>query len=141
MVNEFQKLNEITVSDFMIKEPFYTTPDEKVSKTELFMLRKKIGGLPVVKDLKHKQVIGIITQRDIRLARFALAFEASKTKVRDLMSPDPIVVKKSDNLKSVLKKMFDNDIERLPVVDDNKDLLGLVIQNDILKSIFKFLEE
>jgi len=139
MGSDFQKLNDINVSEFMITEPFYTTPDEKISTTELFMLRKKIGGLPVVRDLKEKIVIGIITQRDIRLARFALAVEASKTKVRDLMSPDPIVVKLEDTLKVVLEKMFKNDIERLPVVDNNKKLIGLVIQNDILKAIYKHL--
>ncbi|MFW9876733.1 MAG: CBS domain-containing protein [Candidatus Thorarchaeota archaeon] len=77
--NGLKKFSEIKVSEIMIKDPLSITPDEKISATELLMLRKKIGGLPVVKDQKNNQLIGIITQRDIRLARFAMSLETPNT--------------------------------------------------------------
>ena len=123
----------------MIYNPIFTTPEAKISNTELLMLRKKIGGLPVVKDEVSKELIGIITQRDIRLARFAMDLETTKTRVRDLMTENPIFVKESDNLKRVMKLMFENDIERLPVVDTRNQLIGIVSQTDVRKVLYKIL--
>lgn len=137
--NKLKKIGEIKVSEVMISEPFFTFPDEKISKTELYMLKKKIGGLPVVNDSKLRQVIGIITQRDIRLARFALSLESPYTIVRDLMTANPYCIKKANTVKEALEKMFKYSIERLPVVDDNKKLVGLLLQKQILRVLYDFL--
>jgi IMP dehydrogenase len=141
---EHDRLNEfgdMEISEIMVYDPlYYTTPDEKISTTELLMLRKKIGGLPVVNDVKSRQLIGIITQRDIRLARFAISLESPKTTVRNLMTPEPIVIRKTDTIKDALEKFFKNNIERLPVIDDNKTLIGLVLQNNILKKLLELLK-
>ena len=140
--DRLKQFGDIEISKIMVYDPiYYTTPDEKISTTELFMLRKKIGGLPVVSDVKSKQLIGIITQRDIRLARFAISLESPKTTVRNLMTPEPIVVRKTDTIKDALEKFFENHIERLPVIDDNKTLIGLVLQNIILKKLLEHLEQ
>jgi len=139
LINKKIKIDDILVSEFMIYNPIFTTPEAKISNTELLMLRKKIGGLPVVKDEVSKELIGIITQRDIRLARFAMDLETTKTRVRDLMTENPIFVKESDNLKRVMKLMLENDIERLPVVDTRNQLIGIVSQTDVLKVLYKIL--
>lgn len=132
-------IENLTVKDFMIHDPLTITPEAKISTTELLMLKKKIGGLPVIKNNKEKQLIGIITQRDIRLARFALNLESPNTNVRDLMTKDPKVVYKSDSIKKILRIMFENNIERLPVINQNNEIIGLVIQQDILKAIYNHL--
>jgi predicted transcriptional regulator len=136
-----QKFSQITVSEIMNKNPLFTTPNEKISTTELLMLRKKVGGLPVIKDQKNKQLIGIITQRDIRLARFAMSLESPNTSVKDLMTSEPFVVKKDDNLKNILELMFDKNIQRLPVVNDNNQLIGLIVQTQILKKLFEYMKK
>ena len=76
------------------------------------MVRKNLGGLPVVKDRKNLQLIGIITQRDIRLARFAMNLNSPNTTVKDLMTSEPFVVKESDTLVYVLEIMFEQKIHR-----------------------------
>ena len=138
--DRLQKFSEIKVSEIMIKDPLSITPDGKISATELLMLRKKIGGLPVVKDQKNNQLIGIITQRDIRLARFAMSLESPNTTVKDLMTSEPFIVKKDEVLIKVLELMFDNNIQRLPVVNDNNQLIGLIVQNQILKKLFDYMK-
>ncbi len=138
--DRLQKFSEIKVSEIMIKDPLSITPDGKISATELLMLRKKIGGLPVVKDQKNNQLIGIITQRDIRLARFAMSLESPNTTVKDLMTSEPFIVKKDEVLINVLELMFDNNIQRLPVVNDNNQLIGLIVQNQILKKLFDYMK-
>ncbi|MBY9003607.1 MAG: CBS domain-containing protein [Candidatus Lokiarchaeota archaeon] len=139
MGDKHSDIENLTVQDFMIHDPLTITPEAKISTTELLMLKKKIGGLPVIKNKKEKQLIGIITQRDIRLARFALNLESPNTSVRDLMTKDPKVVYKSDSIKKTLRIMFENNIERLPVINQNNEIIGLVIQQDILKAIYSHL--
>ncbi len=141
MEDRLTQLSKIKVCYIMIKDPLFTFPKEKISTTELLMVRKNIGGLPVVKDRKDKQLVGIITQRDIRLARFAMSLNSPNTTVKDLMTPEPIVVKENNTLKEVLEIMFDNNIQRLPVVDEKKELVGLVIQNGILKTLLEFFQK
>jgi IMP dehydrogenase len=138
--NRLKNFGEIKVSAIMIKNPLYTLPDEKISATEILMLKKKINGLPVVDDHNKKKVIGIITQRDIRLARFAINLDTPNTTVKNLMTSDPFVIHEDDNIKKALEIMFDKDIERLPVVDENNLLIGLVLQQNILKKLLEYLK-
>lgn len=139
--DRLQQFSEITVERFMIKDPVFITPNEKISATELMMVRKNIGGLPVVKDPITKQLIGIITQRDIRLARFAMSLESPNTIVKDLMTPEPFVVKKDDTLNFVLDIMFEKKVQRLPVVNENNELIGLVLEHEILKMLFTYIKK
>ncbi len=136
-----RQLSKITVSEIMIKDPLYTFPNEKISATELLMIRKNIGGLPIVKDRKDRRLIGIITQRDIRLARFAMSLDSPNTLVKDLMTPEPFVVKEDDTLVYVLEIMFNKKVQRLPVIDENYDLIGLVMQKEILKTLLKYMKK
>ncbi len=136
-----RQLSKIKVSEVMIKDPLYTFPNEKISATELLMIRKNIGGLPIVKDRKNKQLIGIITQRDIRLARFAMSLDSPNTLVKDLMTPEPFVVKEDDTLVYVLEIMFNKKVQRLPVVDENNDLIGLVMQKEILNKLLEYMKK
>ena len=137
----FNQLSKIKVSEIMIKDPLYSFPNEKISATELLMIRKNIDGLPIVKDRKDKQFIGIITQSDIRLARFAMSLDSHNTTVKDLMTPEPFVVKENDTLIYVLEIMFNKKVQRLPVVDENNYIIGLVMQKEILKTLLKYMKK
>ncbi len=133
-----RQFGDIKALDIMVTSPLTIFPDEKISATELLMLKKKIGGLPVINE--QNRVIGIITQRDIRLARFAMSLDAHGTVVKDLMTSSPIVIKGDSTIKEILEIMFKNKIERLPVVNENNGLIGLVLQQEILKKLSKYLE-
>ncbi len=136
-----QSLGKINVSEFMIRDPYFTLPDEKISTTERLMLRKNIGGLPVVNNSRNKQIIGIITQRDIRLARFATNLDSPNTRVKDLMTSDTITLQQKDTFELALEKMMTKHIERLPVVNSNNELIGLITKQSILERLFKFLKD
>ena len=136
--DRLKAFGEIKVSEIMINNPLFTTPNEKISKTELLMLRKNINGLPVVDE--NNKVIGIITQRDIRLARFAMSLDSSKTRVKNLMTPEPYTIKQNDTIKRVLEVMFNNNIERLPVVNNDNELIGLILEKIILYKLLEYLK-
>jgi CBS domain-containing protein len=141
MGESHRSLSKIKVSSYMIRDPYFTFPDEKVSAAERFMLRKNVGGLPVVNDRKNRQIIGIITQRDIRLARFATNLDSPNTHVKDLMTSDPITLQQEDTFDLALEKMITKRIERLPVVNPNNELIGLVTKQSILERLYKFLKD
>ncbi|TFF87579.1 MAG: CBS domain-containing protein [Promethearchaeota archaeon] len=137
-LSEFAKTK---VTEIMIKDPLFITPNQKISNSELIMLRKNIGGLPVVNNKLEKLLIGIITQRDIRLARFAMSLESPNTLVKDLMTSDPYVAREEDTIVKVLNKMFKYNVERIPVVDKKNELIGLVLEKNILKKIFELIKD
>lgn len=137
--DRLEYLGQVKISEIMIPDPQFTTPDEKISATELLMLRKKINGLPVVNNDKNRKVVGIITQRDIRLARFAVSLDSKYTTVKDLMTANPIMIKEDNSIKDALIKFFKFDIERLPVVNENGELIGLVVEQKILKKLLDYL--
>ena len=137
--DRLEYFGQVKISEIMIPDPQFTTPNEKISATELLMLRKKINGLPVVNNDKNRKVVGIITQRDIRLARFAVTLDSKYTNVKDLMTANPIIIKEDNSIKDALIKFFKFDIERLPVVNKNGELVGLVVEQKILKKLLDYL--
>ena len=116
----------------MIKELITISPDEKIALADLIMTRHSIGGLPVV---DGERLVGIITQRDIMLAR---NYEIGGLKAGELMTRDPITVTPDTSLREVVDTMLENKIERLPVVED-KRVVGIVVHGGILQSIKDYL--
>ena len=110
----------------MIIDPITLSPDAKVFQAKEKMNQYKIGGIPIVDKSNHLK--GILTNRDLR-------FEEDNQKlVNDLMTKDNLItVNHKTTLteaKSILQK---HRIEKLPVVDENNILVGLITFRDILK--------
>ncbi len=119
---------DVLAGDVMISDVFTVTRKSKVAYARLIMLRHNIGALPVV---EHNNVlVGIITQRDIDLAGEGV----SNLLVSDLMTRALIKAKKTTPLRWIAEKMIKTGIQRIPVVNDNSKLLGLVTQTCVIKA-------
>ena len=110
----------------MIYDPIIITKDKKVIDALLLMKENKIGGIPVV---EGKKLIGIVTNRDLR-------FQKDMNKLIDevMTKKNLITIHRSDIAKAS-EELSVNKIEKLPVVDDNGDLVGLITYKDIMKVI------
>ncbi len=110
----------------IIIDPIYIGPDATVAEADTMMGEYRISGVPVVDE--NRKLIGIITNRDMR-------FITDKTlKVRDVMTPAPLVTaKKGTSLEDASKILQKHKIEKLPIVDDNDILKGLITIKDIEK--------
>ena len=110
----------------IIIDPIYIGPDATVAEADAMMGEYRISGVPVVDE--NRKLIGIITNRDMR-------FITDKTlKVRDVMTPAPLVTaKKGTSLEDASKILQKHKIEKLPIVDDNDILKGLITIKDIEK--------
>jgi IMP dehydrogenase len=110
----------------MIMDPVTMPGDALVLDALKLMKENKIGGIPVVDD--NNNLIGIVTNRDLR-------FEKNmKRPVKEIMTTDNLIVAKAGtDLKKAEQILQNNKIEKLPVVDKNNKLVGLITYRDIIK--------
>ncbi|MDD7582512.1 IMP dehydrogenase [Corynebacterium sp. 32222D000AT] len=111
----------------MVTDPVVASPDMTIEEVDALCARFRISGLPVVDD--KGVLLGICTNRDMR-------FEPDfQRKVSDIMTSMPLVVAKEGVSKSeALKLLSNNKVEKLPIVDDNNVLVGLITVKDFVKS-------
>ncbi|MFI5448287.1 MAG: CBS domain-containing protein [Candidatus Bathyarchaeia archaeon] len=125
-------MREIVARDIMIKEVHTIAQDRKVAGARLVMFRHNIGALPVV-DVDNI-LVGIITQRDIDLA----GANVSNLLVSDLMTQTVVKAKETTSLRWIVERMIKTGIQRIPVVDNQSKLLGLVTQTTVIKAALIF---
>ena len=129
-------ITELRARDLMNKDVVSVRPDEKVAAVDLLMVRKSLGGVPI---LDHSdKLVGIVTQRDIMLSRFRTSI-AGMT-IENLMTKNPITVQSDDSIKNILGLMLSHRIERLPVVEKDK-LVGIIEPESILKAVYNKITE
>ena len=114
----------------MIMDPIVLYQDSKVGDAKESMLQNKIGGIPIV-DSKRK-LLGIVTNRDLR-------FENNKSRpIKEVMTvKNLITVNKGTSLKDAEEILQKHKIEKLPVVDKNNNLVGLITFRDVTKHLTK----
>lgn len=112
----------------IIIDPVYIYPDATLADANEIMAEYKISGVPVVNE--HKKLLGILTNRDMR-------FETDMKKlVESTMTSVPLVTaKKGTTLEDAAAIMHKNKIEKLPIVDEDGYLKGLITIKDIKKKI------
>lgn len=110
----------------MILDPITLFPEDTIGKALDLMKENKIGGIPVVNQNKH--LVGILTNRDLR-------FEHDKGRlVKDVMTSENLVTAPEGTTLSQAEEILkQHRIEKLPVVDKNGNLTGLITYKDILK--------
>ncbi|OFT62191.1 IMP dehydrogenase [Corynebacterium sp. HMSC05E07] len=111
----------------MVTDPVTATPDMTIDEVDTLCARFRISGLPVVD--KQGVLVGICTNRDMR-------FEPDfSRKVSEIMTPMPLVVAKEGVSKEeALALLSANKVEKLPIVDDDNKLVGLITVKDFVKT-------
>ncbi len=111
----------------MIYDPIAIKKDKKVIDVLSLMKEYKIGGIPVVDD--QQKLIGIVTNRDLR-------FENNiERPVEEVMTKESIITtSRETNLKEAAQILQKHKIEKLPVVNKNNELIGLITYKDITKT-------
>ena len=108
----------------MIEQPYTIKPDLTVAEAKKVMAEFSVSGLLVEEGGK---LLGIITRRDITFEK------NNKLKVSELMTKDVITAKAGINIDQAKEILHNKRIEKLPVVDDKKHIVGLITSKDILK--------
>lgn len=108
----------------MIEQPYTIKPDLTVAEARKAMEEYSVSGLLVEEGGK---LLGIITRRDITFEK------NNKLKVSELMTKDVITAKAGITIDQAKEILHNKRIEKLPVVDDKKHIVGLITSKDILK--------
>jgi CBS domain-containing protein len=134
---------ETTAKDIMTTDVKYVKPDDDLRKVLEILSEFKITGVPVV---LNDKIVGIVSQSDIikimnqrgiidPVKDVVKLSELEKLKVNDIMTKNPIVINEREKITDASDLMSRHDVERLPVVDDKKNLVGIITREDIIKGM------
>ena len=115
------------VSEVMTRDVQTVRPDQPVQQAASFMLSADAGSIPVT---DGDRLIGMITDRDIAVRGVAKGY-GPDTPVRELMSDGIICARTDDDVEDVASKMSEAQVRRLPVIDEDERLCGIVSLGDL----------
>jgi CBS domain-containing protein len=118
------------VADVMVREVKLVSPDDNVRHVAQMMREADTGLLPVA---EGDRLIGMLTDRDVAVRLVAEGRDPAQTKVREVMTADVRYVFEDEDLEHVAENMAEQQVRRLPVMNRQKRLVGVVSLGDIAK--------
>ena len=118
----------MTVREVMTTRPECIAPTATVQEAASRMKSLDVGSLPVC---DNDRLVGVITDRDIALRSVAEGHDPSRDNVREAMSPGIIYCFDDQDAREAAELMGEKQIRRLPVLDRNKQLVGIVSLGDL----------
>jgi CBS domain-containing protein len=95
------------------------------------MKSEEVGPIPVLDDLENRHLEGIITDRDIVLEVVAEDRDPNTTRVSEIMTRDVVTCRVNDDAHKAVRLMEGHHVRRIPIVNDNGQLVGIVSQADV----------
>src|SRR5690348_10246238 len=120
-----------TVRDVMTATPVCSLPTESVRRAAQLMVENDCGALPVVNDANSKTLVGMITDRDIACSVVARGRDPNTCTVGEVMTDRVINCMAKDGIDTCMRAMQQNQIRRVPVVDERGACVGIVSLADI----------
>ena len=121
-----KKCNEV-----MTKNPVCCQPDDMVVKVAQLMQSENIGSIPVIENEQTQKLVGIVTDRDLALKIVAKGQDAKSTKVEAVMTRKIVTSRAGDDLQMALDAMAEHQLRRIPIVDDDDKIVGIIAQADV----------
>ncbi|KAA9006703.1 CBS domain-containing protein [Histidinibacterium aquaticum] len=119
------------VSEAMHTPAEWVEADTPVSEIAARMAKDDIGAVPIGKDDK---LIGMITDRDLALRVVAKGLDVERTTAADVMSKGIVYCQTEETVEDAIHLMDQKKIRRLPVLDENKRLVGILSLGDVAHS-------
>jgi CBS domain-containing protein len=145
MTGAVEKYGWMKVVDIMTKDPLIVIPSETIAQADELMAVNKIRQLPVVKE---RELVGIITDRDIRsflsgslLSAPEARQKALHTQIWQVMTTDPLTLSPDDELREAVELLIEQKIGGIPVMDKAEGLVGIVTYVDVLCCFLNRLQE
>jgi CBS domain-containing protein len=121
-----KKCNEV-----MTKNPVCCLPDDMVAKVAQLMQSENIGSIPVIENEQTQKLVGILTDRDLALKIVAKGRDANSTKVEVVMTHKVVTCRAGDDLQIALDAMAEYQLRRIPIVDNENRIVGIIAQADV----------
>jgi CBS domain-containing protein len=116
------------IRDVMSHEVSIASPDDSLQHAAAKMADLDVGALPVG---ENDRLVGMITDRDLAVRGVACGCDPEETRVRDIMSAEVRYCYDDESVEHIAQNMADQQIRRLPVVNHDKRLVGIVSLADL----------
>ena len=115
----------------MTKNPVSCQANDLASEAALLMKRENIGSIPVIENEQSRKLIGIVTDRDLALKVVAEGRDPKFTKVSEVMTKEVVTCHSDDDLQKALDAMSEHQLRRIPIVDKDDRIVGIIAQADV----------
>jgi CBS domain-containing protein len=115
----------------MTKDPVCCLPNDSVAKAAEMMRSENIGSIPVIENKQSQKLVGIVTDRDLALKIVAGALDAKSTAVETVMTHKVVTCHADDDLQKALDAMAEHQLRRIPVLDKDNKIVGIIAQADV----------
>jgi CBS domain-containing protein len=115
----------------MTKDPVSCLPTDMAAKAAGLMKSENVGSIPVIENEQSKVLVGIVTDRDLALKIVAEGLDAKSTNVESVMTHQMVTCHAEDDLQKALDSMSENQVRRMPIVDQDNKILGIISQADV----------
>lgn len=121
------------VRDVMTRDPSCVTPTATIREAAQVMQRENVGIIPVVEENESKRLVGVVTDRDIAIRVVAEGRDGG-ARVSEIMSSSRIkTCTPDDSVDEAMNAMADEQVRRIPIVDERGALVGILAQADIVR--------
>lgn len=122
-----EEVTEVKRAEDLIERTVFTVESNAtVAEVERLMNEQSISGVPVI---ENGELIGIVSRRDVR----AIVSKRGSENIKKVMTKRPITANENITMESALEVMYTNKIERLPIVNAQRKLIGIITMQDILE--------
>lgn len=128
-------LESISISDVMTKNVKVEEQNQNIFALSKIMSDNNIGSVIVIDNHNTRNPVGIVTERDIIRIVGTLKPDLMQTPVKELMTHPIIPLSSQATVADAIKLMNERKIRRIPIVDKNNKLVGIVTENDIFKIV------
>src|SRR3954464_12964633 len=120
-----------SVRDLMSSNPCSIDSDKSIAHAAKMMRDEDVGLAPIV---EGDRLVGTVTDRDIAIRVVAEGKDPESTKVKEIASTDLVTVAPQQGLDEALRLMAQHQVRRLPVVEEDGRLVGVVAQADVARN-------
>lgn len=126
----------MTCAEVMTPSPTFCTAQNTVVEAAEVMKREDVGLVPVASD-DGRKLIGVLSDRDIALKVVADGRDPRSTAVGDVMSTDVATCRPQESIDKVMELMASRQVRRVPIVERDGSLVGIVSQADVATRVAK----
>ncbi|MGZ5056056.1 MAG: CBS domain-containing protein [Methylobacter sp.] len=132
----------MSISEFCNREVVFATREMSLPEAARLMREYHVGALVVVDEVNGKRVpVGIVTDRDIVIEVISQSLDLDDFSVGDIMGPQLVSVQEKDGVFETIRLMRTKGIRRIPVVDQEGGLVGIISAEDILDLLAEEMAE
>ena len=122
------------LEDVCILDVVCCTPEITLAEAARLMRKRHSGDLIVVDNAdEDREPVGVLTDRDIVVEGLAQGRDVNQTKVREIMSKQLVVASASEDLPVAIDRMRTHGVRRIPVLDDERRVIGVVALDDVIR--------